>query len=349
LIMPTGMLCSVADTLGLTPTDCVIECASQGYEHQVAHHMTPNEYTKDNDCEIGNPLFRFHPLIADLDDQKGLQKTDYQAAYRTSTPSNNGEHLASAAAARPPPVTAIDRWCRSYQHIIVPLAMSIGFFKWFLNDIEFFIRGRAGNVIVPTTLKLWCQILTGKFLWLLIHVVVPWYYYGGWYTLATVFIFMAFGAEYLENTFIVNHIQEECQVPMVELGKQRMKLQHQQQQQMVNGDDSSDQQMKSIGEARPLQLHWATQQVCTTTNWASRSHLCNFLSGGLNHQIEHHLFPTMSTCMYPLIAPIVERTCKEFNLPYHNYATFGEAWIDMYHYLQKLGNPEKEIEIKKVM
>ena len=238
--------------------------------------------------------------------------------------------------------------------------MSIGFFKWFAADVEAMITGQQGNIAIPTTVPLWTWMVACKVLWVLAHVVVPYHYFGGAYTTASVFIFMAVGALYLENVFIVNHIQEECQVPMVELGKQQLKAQQERNQQRAqqlvdSGSESCVDSWKnadvdkSFADQRPLQLHWAVQQVCTTTNWASRSHLFNFISGGLNHQIEHHLFPTMSTCMYPLIAPIVQQTCAEFHLPYHNYATFSEAWLDMFHYLKKLGNPEQDVPIKKVM
>lgn len=63
----------------------------------------------------------------------------------------------------------------------------------------------------------------------------------------------------------------------------------------------------------------------------------NFISGGLNHQIEHHLFPAMNIYLYPFISEIVEKTCQEFNLPYNNYETFAEAYVDMISYLKAMG------------
>jgi len=67
--------------------------------------------------------------------------------------------------------------------------------------------------------------------------------------------------------------------------------------------------------------------------------LYNWVSGGLNHQIEHHLFPSMSIHLYPLISPIVQKTCHDFDLPYYNYQSFFTAYTDMIKYLKAMGNP----------
>ena len=46
-----------------------------------------------------------------------------------------------------------------------------------------------------------------------------------------------------------------------------------------------------------------------------------FWTGGLNLQIEHHLFPRLSSWQYPYIAPIVRRICAKHKVPYHYYPT----------------------------
>lgn len=280
-----------------------------GFEHQVAHHMSPNTYKKDNDCEIGNPMFRFHPLIpADTDDQNAK-------------------------------LSSFDRFLRRNQYWLIPCLMSIGFFKWFANDIEFFMKQRAGNVKVPTTPKLWCYMLACKVVWSILHVVIPYYYFGLSYTLISVFIFMAIGAEYLENTFIVNHIQEMCQETMIDDDNNII---HNNNDKQHNNNNNGNNNNNKNRNKKPL--HWAVQQVETTSNWCSESIFWNFMSGGLNHQIEHHLFPTMSTCLYPYISHIVQQTCQEFNLPYHNYKSFRSAYSDMINYLKKLGQAQHKLD-----
>lgn len=248
------------------------------YEHQIAHHMTPNEYHKDNDCEIGEPLFRFHPLISNIEQNNINRKS---SRFRILL--------------------------RQYQHILVPILMSIGFFKWTINDIEFLIKSKGGNVRLATRRVLTILTLISKCLWFIIHVIIPYIYFGSQYTLISFILFMVIGAHYLENIFIVNHIQEKLQIPMMNIDKQST-------------------------------LHWSIQQVYTTANWKSGSCLATFLSGGLNHQIEHHLFPSMNIYLYPKIAHIVQEECQKFGLPYYNYNSFTSAWIDMFYYLKKLGN-----------
>jgi linoleoyl-CoA desaturase len=84
--------------------------------------------------------------------------------------------------------------------------------------------------------------------------------------------------------------------------------------------------------------HWSVQQVQSTMNWGSASPLWNWFSGGLNHQIEHHLFPSVAYYHYAGLSPIVERTCVEFGLKYRNFATLPQAMYSCYAYLHELGN-----------
>ncbi len=66
-------------------------------------------------------------------------------------------------------------------------------------------------------------------------------------------------------------------------------------------------------------------QLATTCNFCPQSKLFSWLIGGLNFQIEHHLFPHISHVHYQHIAPIVKKTTEEFGIPYHTYPTFVSA------------------------
>ena len=81
---------------------------------------------------------------------------------------------------------------------------------------------------------------------------------------------------------------------------------------------------------------WAAYQMHTTANFANRHPGWNWYSGGLNHQIEHHLFPAMSHTHYAAIGPIVRRTGIEFGLPYHYFDTYGAALHSHYRHLRAL-------------
>ena len=67
--------------------------------------------------------------------------------------------------------------------------------------------------------------------------------------------------------------------------------------------------------------------------------LCWF-TGGLNFQIEHHLFPNICHIHYPQIADIVRDTAKEYDLPYFEFETFHEAIHDHYHQMKVLGRSD---------
>ncbi len=82
---------------------------------------------------------------------------------------------------------------------------------------------------------------------------------------------------------------------------------------------------------------WAEHQLRTTANFAPNSALASFLLGGLNRQIEHHLFPKICHVHYPAIAGIVMQTAKEHNLPYMESPTFFTALGSHYRTLRKLG------------
>ncbi len=72
-------------------------------------------------------------------------------------------------------------------------------------------------------------------------------------------------------------------------------------------------------------VDWGAWQMHTSHNWSTGSWLANHISGGLNHQIEHHLFPEIHYRHYPWIASIVRREAQEFGLPYYESQGLGEA------------------------
>lgn len=82
---------------------------------------------------------------------------------------------------------------------------------------------------------------------------------------------------------------------------------------------------------------WAVHQAATTVDFAQDNRLVSWLVGGLNFQIEHHLFPTLSHVNYPAIAGVVEQTCREYGVPYHVNPTFGAAVASHFRWLKRMG------------
>lgn len=82
---------------------------------------------------------------------------------------------------------------------------------------------------------------------------------------------------------------------------------------------------------------WGAHQMRTTANFANLNQGWNWYSGGLNHQIEHHLFPSMSHTHYAAIGQTIRSTAHEFGLPYNHFETYGAALHSHYRLLRRLG------------
>ncbi|MBD81111.1 MAG: acyl-CoA desaturase [Crocinitomicaceae bacterium] len=86
--------------------------------------------------------------------------------------------------------------------------------------------------------------------------------------------------------------------------------------------------------------NWHAHQLQTTSNFAHNNKLLSYLIGGLNYQIEHHLFPGICHIHYPQISKIVKQTAMEFSLPYHYEETVSDAIRSHYRLLRDLGREE---------
>lgn len=80
---------------------------------------------------------------------------------------------------------------------------------------------------------------------------------------------------------------------------------------------------------------WAEHQMRTTANFSSESRIAAFFLGGLNQQIEHHLFPKVCHIHYAEIGKIVKQTAREYGLPYIESPTFLAALRSHFRVLKK--------------
>src|SRR6476469_3812236 len=86
-----------------------------------------------------------------------------------------------------------------------------------------------------------------------------------------------------------------------------------------------------------LEDEWAVHQLKTTANFAPHNKLISWFVGGLNYQIEHHLFPKISHVHYPAIRRIIKQTCQEYDVPYIEYAKMRSAVISHVLFLKQMG------------
>lgn len=139
-------------------------------------------------------------------------------------------------------------------------------------------------------------------------VLVPIFITGiSWYYVLIGFVIMHFVAGLLLSAiFQLAHVMEECEFP--------------------NPDDN-----------KKMENNWAVHQLLNTANFSPKSRVMSYFIGGLNRQIEHHLFPHICHVHYKKIAGIVKQTAVEHNLPYFEQKTFVSALVHHGKMLRKLG------------
>lgn len=86
-----------------------------------------------------------------------------------------------------------------------------------------------------------------------------------------------------------------------------------------------------------MENNWAIHQLLTTTNYSPKSRFFSWFIGGLNYQVEHHLFPNICHVHYKKISTLVKNTAEKHNLPYFVQPTFTSAIYNHWLMLRSLG------------
>ena len=107
--------------------------------------------------------------------------------------------------------------------------------------------------------------------------------------------------------------------------------------QMAHVVEGADQPMPD--ENGVVQCDWSVHELATTSDFAPHNKWLNWYVGGLNFQIEHHLFPNICHVHYPKIAPIVEATALKYGYAYNLKPTLKDAFLSHVQRLKELGQP----------
>ncbi len=86
-----------------------------------------------------------------------------------------------------------------------------------------------------------------------------------------------------------------------------------------------------------IEEEWTVHQMKTTADFSRKNNLFSYYVGGLNYQVEHHLFPTICHVHYYDISSIVKETAEEFGVPYYYHGNFANALKSHYKLLKTLG------------
>jgi linoleoyl-CoA desaturase len=94
----------------------------------------------------------------------------------------------------------------------------------------------------------------------------------------------------------------------------------------------------SVDEKGNIENAWAIHQLNTTANFAGSNKVLSWYIGGLDYQIEHHLFPNISHVHYPAISSIVKNTAEDFGIIYNNKTSFLKGLNSHIKMLHNLGH-----------
>lgn len=196
-----------------------------------------------------------------------------------------------------------------YQHIYVVFVYAIASFAWiFLMDFDKYFKQRIYTTpMQKMSTKEHFLFWITKVLYIIFYIVVP-IILLGWKAWAIGFTFLhIFMGTTLAIVFQLAHVVEHTEFEF------------------------------SGQEDRVVESEWAVHEVKSTSNFAPRNKVVTWFVGGLNHQVEHHLFPRICHVHYNELSKIVEAKCKEFNLPYHSFPTMTAAIISHFKIMKQLG------------
>ncbi|MDB5206560.1 MAG: Linoleoyl-CoA desaturase [Flavisolibacter sp.] len=91
---------------------------------------------------------------------------------------------------------------------------------------------------------------------------------------------------------------------------------------------------------KQLETEWAIHELRTTANFAPKNKVVTWFAGGLNFQVEHHLFPKISHVHYKELSKIVKDHCEKFDIPYHSYPKMRQAVLSHIKVMKQLGKKE---------
>ncbi len=212
------------------------------------------------------------------------------------------------------------KWIHKYQHIFTFFFYGFATLFWvFFKDYKKFFENKVGNYSgrKHTTWAM-IRLFLFKFIYYGIFIALPLMtaYQGHVGEFIISFLLMHFFAGFaLGIIFMLAHIVETTHFP-------------------VPSQEGS------------LENSWSVHQLYTTSDFARKSRFAGFLTGGLNMQVEHHLFPNICSIHYRELAPIIKKTAHDFGVPYLEEPTFWSALGSHVRFLRDVGNIDAYVPTK---
>jgi len=198
------------------------------------------------------------------------------------------------------------------QHILAFFAYGFATLFWaFIKDYKYFLQSSLGPYEDKThPVREWVTLFITKILYYGYMIVLPYMLLPiTWWQLAIGFLILHFTAGIILGViFQLAHVVEETEHP-------------------------------TENEEGNIENAWMIHQLETTSNFAHDNDLLCWYIGGLNYQIEHHLFPGICSIHYPEISSIVRQKAKKYDIPYNYHETLGVAIKSHYETLKEFGDP----------
>ena len=204
------------------------------------------------------------------------------------------------------------KWYHRFQHYYSVLLYGLLTINWAITadfrQMKRYMKRKLSQGKFPSPFVNWSKLLISKILYFTFWIIIPIFIFKIlWWKVLISFIVMHYTAGLiLTIVFQLAHIMDEADMPLPD----------------------------SKGN---IKNSWAIHQLKTTVNFACDNKLVNWFTGGLNHQIEHHIFPNISHIHYDKIAKIVRKTAKEFNLPYNEFKNTKDAIVAHFNHIRLMG------------
>ncbi len=201
-------------------------------------------------------------------------------------------------------------WFNKFQHVYGLFLYGLTYLFWiFLNDFKKYFSQRISDFTPIRKIKTSEHIAFWgtKIGYIGLFLVLPIYFAGAINTLIGYSVLVFVCGLTIAVVFQLAHVVENA--PFID----------------TNGQDTK------------IETEWAVHQLNTTFNFATRSSTVSWLLGGLNFQVEHHLFPKVSHVHYPELNVILKQTCKEFNIAYNEFPTVYSAIKSHLAHLKQIG------------
>lgn len=188
-------------------------------------------------------------------------------------------------------------WYHRFQHVYWVILYGVTYLLWvYVQDFKKYFTGKIGETpFRKMNIREHIIFWAGKLIYVAAFIVLPIFTVGLLDTVIGYFIIAFVTGFVIAVVFQLAHIVEDA---------------------TFETPTSSN---------HKVETEWAVHQIQTTANFATKSKIVSWFTGGLNFQVEHHLFPRISHIHYPKISELVRETCEQFGITYLEFPTVLSA------------------------